>query len=121
MYSASLNRSLPLCRSLITNSLARNMNDFAPEVKTELKAPSPARPPRLLDQVRHLCRLKHHSLRTEQTYVDWIRRFILFHGKRHPKDMGAEEAHQYLEYLAVRRHVAASTQNQALNALVFLY
>jgi hypothetical protein len=97
------------------------MNDFAPEVKTELKAPSPARPPRLLDQVRHLCPLKHYSLRTEQTYVDWIRRFILFHGKRHPKDMGAEEARQYLEYLAVRRHVAASTQNQALNALVFLY
>ncbi|MGD0650026.1 MAG: integron integrase [Verrucomicrobiia bacterium] len=75
----------------------------------------------MLDQVRDLCRLKHYSIRTEQTYVDWITRFILFHHKRHPKEMGAVEVRRFLEHLAVNRNVAASTQNQALNALVFLY
>jgi integron integrase len=75
----------------------------------------------LLDQVRHAIRRKHYSPRTEQAYVEWIRRFILFHHKRHPKDMGAREVSQYLSHLAVAGRVAASTQNQALNALVFLY
>jgi site-specific recombinase XerD len=76
---------------------------------------------KLLDQVSEVMRFKHYSLRTEQTYRDWIKRFILFHGKRHPRDMGAIEVGSFLSDLAVRRHVAASTQNQALNALVFLY
>ena len=76
---------------------------------------------RLLDQVRHVIRKKHYSIRTEQAYTDWIKRFILFHGKRHPKDMGEKEISQYISYLAVKRNVAASTQNQALNAIVFLY
>lgn len=77
--------------------------------------------PKLLDQVRDVIRLKHYSIRTEQAYIGWIRRFILFHGKRHPKDMGAEEVTRYLTHLAVQDKVAASTQNQALNALLFLY
>ena len=77
--------------------------------------------PKLLDQVRDVVRLKHYSMSTERTYVGWIKRFILFHNKRHPKDMGAEEVQAYLTYLAVNQHVAASTQNQALNAIVFLY
>lgn len=72
--------------------------------------------PKLLDKVRDVVRLKHYSMSTEKTYVSWIKRFILFHNKRHPKDMGAEEVQAYLTYLAVNRHVAASTQNQALNA-----
>jgi integron integrase len=76
---------------------------------------------RLLDQVREVIRLKHYSIRTEQTYVDWIKRYIVFHGKRHPREMGAPEIEGFLTDLAVRRRVAASTQNQALNALVFLY
>ena len=76
--------------------------------------------PKLLDQVRDVVRLKHYSMSTEKTYVGWIKRFILFHNKRHPKDMGAEEVQAYLTYLAVNQHVAASTQNQALNAIVFL-
>ena len=76
---------------------------------------------KLLDQVREVIRLKHYSIRTEQTYVDWIKRYIFFHDKRHPREMGAKEIEGFLTDLAVRRQVAASTQNQALNALVFLY
>ncbi len=71
--------------------------------------------------MRAAIRLRHYSLRTEQAYVHWIRRFILFHGKRHPRQMGAEEIGAFLSHLATTRRVAASTQNQALNALVFLY
>jgi hypothetical protein len=76
---------------------------------------------RLLDQVREVIRKKHYSIRTEQAYVQWIRRFILFHDKRHPKSMGEKEISQYISHLATHLKVAASTQNQALNALVFLY
>jgi integron integrase len=76
---------------------------------------------RLLDQVRHVIRKKHYSIRTEQAYTDWIKRFILFHDKKHPKDMGENEISEYISFLAVKRNVAASTQNQALNAIVFLY
>lgn len=78
-------------------------------------------PPRLLDQVRERIRTRHYSLRTEKAYVDWIKRFILHHGKRHPRDMGGVEVEAFLSSLAVERHVAASTQNQALAALLFLY
>jgi hypothetical protein len=78
-------------------------------------------PPRLLDQVRTKLRLKHYSLRTEQAYVAWIRRFILANGKRHPRDMGAVEVERFLSDLATHGQVAAGTQNQALAALLFLY
>jgi len=78
-------------------------------------------PPKLLDQVRDRLRVKHYSIRTEQVYVDWIKRFIWFHGKRHPKDMGAQEIEAFLTHLAVKRKVSASTQNQAKSALLFLY
>src|SRR5262245_27879748 len=83
--------------------------------------PVPPNPPRLLDRVRHACRLRHYSLRTEDCYVDWVRRFFLFHGKRHPLEMGAAEINAFLTHLAVDGHVAASTQNQAFSALLFLY
>ena len=76
---------------------------------------------RLLDHVREVLRRKHYSLRTEQSYVDWIKRFILFHGKRHPAEMGRVEVTAFLTHLAVERNVAASTQNQALSAILFLY
>jgi integron integrase len=78
-------------------------------------------PKKLLDQVRDAIRLKHYAYRTEETYVQWIRRYILFHNKRHPKDMGSSDIEAFLTHLAVQEHVAASTQNQALNALLFLY
>jgi integron integrase len=78
-------------------------------------------PKKLLDQVRDVLRVKHYSIRTEQAYVDWITRYILFHAKRHPKDMGAPEIEAFLTHLAVEGNVAASTQNQALSALLFLY
>lgn len=81
----------------------------------------PAQKPRLIDQVRQRCRVKHYSIRTEHSYVDWIRRFILFHSKRHPSELGAPEVEAFLTHLAVNRNVAASTQNQALAALLFLY
>lgn len=77
--------------------------------------------PKLLDQVRDRLRLKHYSIRTETQYLQWIRRFILFHDKRHPKEMGAQEVEAFLTHLAVEGSVAASTQNQALSALLFLY
>lgn len=77
--------------------------------------------PKLLDQVRDRLRVKHYSIRTEQVYVDWIKRFIWFHDKRHPKDMGATEIEAFLTHLAVKGRVSASTQNQAKSALLFLY
>jgi len=79
------------------------------------------RPPKLLDQVRQKIRFLHYSGKTEQSYVQWIRRYILFHGKRHPKDMGGEELASFLNYLANKENVSASTQNQALTAIIFLY
>jgi len=77
--------------------------------------------PRLLDEVRQTCRVRHYSIRTEKAYIHWIKRYIYFHNKRHPKDMGADEINAFLSWLAVTKNVAAATQNQALNALVFLY
>ena len=77
--------------------------------------------PRLLDQVREVIRLKHYSSKTENAYIGWTRRFIYFHGKRHPAEMGAEQVVQFLSHLALERQVAASTQNQAFNALIFLH
>lgn len=78
-------------------------------------------PPKFLDQLKESLRVRHYSLRTEQVYVDWIRRFILYHAKRHPKDMGATEVQAFLTHLAVDRHVSPSTQNQAKAALLYLY
>src|SRR5262245_34991800 len=77
--------------------------------------------PRLLDQVREIIRIKHYSIRTEQAYLQWIRRYIHFHGRRHPSELGSEALTAFLSDLAVRGKVAASTQNQALNAILFLY
>jgi site-specific recombinase XerD len=77
--------------------------------------------PKLLDQVRALIRTKHYSLRTERAYVFWIKRYIYFHQKRHPAEMGKDEVKRFLSYLATTEKVAASTQNQALAGLLFLY
>lgn len=77
--------------------------------------------PKLLTRLRDHLRTRHYSIRTEATYIDWVRRFILFHGKRHPQDMGAVEVEAFLTHLAVDRHVAASTQNQAKSAILYLY
>ena len=76
------------------------------------------RRPKLLDQVREVIRTRHYSLRTEEAYVRWVKRFVLFHGTRHPAEMGVNA---FLSHLAVKEHVSASTQNQALSALRFLY
>ena len=78
-------------------------------------------PKKLLDQVRDAIRLKHYAYRTEKTYVQWIRRYIIFHNKRHPKEIGKAEIEAFLTHLAVEGQVSASTQNQALSALLFLY
>ncbi len=77
--------------------------------------------PKLLDQFRDTIRVRHYSIRTEQAYVQWVKRFILFHNKRHPKEMGRKEVEAFLTNLAVTEKVSASTQNQALNAIVFFY
>jgi len=78
-------------------------------------------PKKLLEQVRDTLRLKHYSIRTENSYISWIKRYILFHNKRHPKDMRKHEIEVFLTHLAVDLKVASSTQNQAFNALLFLY
>ncbi len=78
-------------------------------------------PVKLLDRVRQSIQLKGYSIRTEKTYVSWIRQFILFHGKQHPRDMGKPEIEAFLSYLVMKRNVASSTQNQAFNAILFLY
>jgi len=79
------------------------------------------KPRKLLDKVRDIMRLKHYSYRTERTYTGWIKRFILFHDKKHPGEMGEPKVEAFLTWLAVERKVAKSTQNQAFNALIFLY
>lgn len=91
-----------------------------PRVVAYPGAPSPLKV-RLLDRVRHLIRARHYSHRTEDAYVHWIRRYIVFHHKRHPSELGAADVSAFLTWLAVERHVSASTQNQALAGLLFLY
>ena len=81
----------------------------------------PPTKPRLLEEVRLTLRRKHYSYRTEQAYVHWIKRYIYYHGKKHPMDMGAKEVTNFLNYLAAERNLAAATQNQALSAILFLY
>src|SRR5207244_2639510 len=90
---------------------------------TEVRSgmPQAPRPKKLLDQMRDVLRTQHYAIRTEKAYVDWAKRFILFHQKRHPAEMGRVEIEAFLTHLAVERHVAACTQNQALSALLFLY
>ena len=86
--------------------------------------PQPTSSPKgkkLLEQVSDAIRIKHYSSRTEKTYMDWIKRYILFHNKRHPKDMGVEEIQTFIAHLATQKQLAASTQNQALSAVIFLY
>lgn len=79
------------------------------------------RPKMLLEVVQETLRRKHYSFRTEKTYLQWIKRYLLFHNKRHPREMGKAEIEAFLTHLAVQEHVAAATQNQALNAILFLY
>ena len=76
---------------------------------------------KLLDEVRNIIRIKHYSYSTEKTYIDWIYRFIIYHNKQHPKDLDENDISDFLSYLANQRKVSASTQNQALNAIIFLY
>ena len=92
-------------------------------LRTESQTPSLAAPPppKLLERFRDHLRTRHYSIRTEATDIVWARRFILFHGKRHPKDMGSVEVEAFLTHLAVDRHVSASTQNQAKSAILYLY
>lgn len=87
----------------------------------ELRGSEPGGEPRLLERVRQATRRRHYSYRTEQAYVGWVRRFVLFHRKRHPKEMGAAEVAEFVTHLAVEGQVASSTHSQALSALLFLY
>jgi site-specific recombinase XerD len=110
--------------ALQTNECVRYARGLdTPLIARESRPTSPTSPPppRFLDRVREANRLRHGSRSTEKSYVGWIRRYILFHGKRHPAEMGAPEVTRFLSSLAVQGKVAASTQNQALSALLFLY
>ena len=102
----------------------RRADRVNPESRTDaphVEGSAAGTPPRLLDRLREATRVRHYSIRTEDAYADWARRFILFNDKRHPQDLGAAEVTAFLTYLAVQRNVAASTQNQAKSALLFLY
>jgi hypothetical protein len=94
--------------------------DAFPREEKQFCEPAP-QPRKLLDHVRDVLRVNHYSVRTEEAYVGWIRRFILYHNKKHPREMGALEVELYLTHLAVGEKVSTNTQKQALNALVFLY
>jgi Phage integrase, N-terminal SAM-like domain len=96
-----------------------NRNRF--ERSTAVSVPVTSPKPKLLDQVRQAIRTRHYSYRTEKAYIHWIKRFIFFHNKRHPAEMSEAEIARFLSSLASDSHVSASTQNQALNALLFLY
>lgn len=89
--------------------------------RATIKEPFKPKPGKLMDQVREVLRYHHYSIRTEEAYVRWILQFIRFHNKKHPKILGKEEIESFLSYLATERHVAAATQNQAMNAILFLY
>lgn len=90
-------------------------------MKQDISDKAIAHSPRLLDQIRTEIRIRHYSIRTEQAYVHWVAAFIRFHAMRHPSEMGAREVSGFLSYLATERDVAASTQQQALSAFLFLY
>ncbi len=90
-------------------------------MNSSTKAPAKPTEKKFLDIVRDVIRLKHYSIRTEEAYLNWIKRFILFHRKRHPQEMGAQEVEAFLTHLAVEGHVSSSTQNQAFSALLFMY
>ena len=96
---------------VLSDSFLNLTDDMVPQMSS----------PKLLDQVRTVARLKHYSIKTEQAYVHWIKRYIFFHQKRHPAEMAESEIRQFLSHLAVRLNVSASTQTVALSALLFLY
>ena len=93
----------------------------AQQTRNVVSFPDVGSRPKLLDRVRQAIRARHYSPRTEEAYAHWIRRYIVFHEKKHPSTLGAPEISRFLTWLAVERHVSASTQNQALSALLFLY
>ena len=97
------------------------MTQTAAHRQADIATSNKPQPAKLLDRVRAAIRARHYSLRTEEAYVGWVRRFILFHHKRHPAEMGEPEINQFLAHLAVAENVAASTQNQALSGILFLY
>jgi hypothetical protein len=108
----TLNTHMPMNRTLAAI-------DGRGGVAANVPSPSKSQNPKLLDQVREAIRMRHYSPKTEESYAHWIKRFIYFHNKRHPAEMGEKEITQFLSSLASELHVSASTQNQALNAILF--
>ena len=104
----------------ITGGIVWSMNENG-SMQTASHTTSMKNPPKLLDQVRYALRTRHYSYRTEKCYIQWIKSYILFHDKRHPAELAENHINQYLTHLAVDKKVAASTQNQSLCAIVFLY
>ncbi len=103
-------------------SIERNAyRDTVPYVRAKIKEKFLPKSTRLIDQVREVLRYHHYSIRTEKTYVQWIIKFIKFNDTRHPKEMGKDEIERFLSHLAINRNVAAATQRQAMNAVLFLY
>lgn len=109
--------SLPVPQSQPMTPPHARRSDASPSRTPDFSRPKP----KLLDRIREAVRTRHYSLRTERAYVSWVRRFVIFHGKRHPEILGADEISAFLSHLAVKGRVSASTQNQAMSALLFLY
>src|SRR5437868_4219952 len=101
------------------NTYILHMETHHPDVLNHF--PADIKRPKLLDQLRSAIRLRHYSYKTEKNYVGWVKRYIYFHSKQHPKDLGAEDIVLFLNFLASKLKVSAGTQNQALCALIFLY
>src|SRR5207249_797180 len=115
-------------RSTMENTKVKNLTDYRLKQPNQsgqaagvIASPTGRSKPKLLDQVREAIRTRHYSPKTEESYVHWIKRFIFFHNKRHPIEVGEKEIAEFLSSLASDLHVSASTQNQALNAILFLY
>jgi site-specific recombinase XerD len=99
----------------------RNTSFNSNSLRETEKAHLPDGKPKLLNQVRNVIRTKHYSIRTEQSYTDWIKRYIFYHNKQHPENLNEKHISEFLTHLAVQKNVASSTQNQALCAILFLY
>jgi integron integrase len=111
----------PVAGSDLSHAVYPQHPAASPSAAVDAVNPTAPREPRLLDRLRQEIRVRHYSIRTERSYVDWVRRFIVFHGKRHPGEMGEQEVAAFLSHMAVERQVAAATQAQARSAILFLY
>src|SRR5215211_8004046 len=110
---------MPVCYKSIASEHENDMPNITPS--SPQNVPPPGKSKKLLEQYSEFLRNRHYSLRTEKTYIGWVRQYILYHKKRHPREMGVSEINEFITHLVNQKTVAASTQNQAISAILFLY